>query len=98
MNITSEKYPEFVSLMFDHVLKDIFNLPEYQFRIIQRTKEVNPRHLILGYINLKKKLLRSTSTRRRNARPRAQIRSSARSRTKSRISRSRRIVRATAGI
>jgi len=49
----NDKYPEFVQLIFTHVIESIFSL-DYKFRVINRRSE---RQRVLGYINFRKKII-----------------------------------------
>ncbi|OGF30470.1 hypothetical protein A2533_01945 [Candidatus Falkowbacteria bacterium RIFOXYD2_FULL_35_9] len=54
---SNERYPEFVQMIYDYVIHKLFKYPDYKFRIIKRKKEVNPNHMVLGYINFQKQII-----------------------------------------
>jgi hypothetical protein len=53
---SNDKFAEFVQLIFDYVLKEVFKLNDFTFQVMRRRGPVsNPKRMTLGYIDLRNK-------------------------------------------
>lgn len=55
--MTPQRHVEFVLIIFNYTVKQVFGFNDYDLRIMKRKMPVNSKKMILGYINFQKKII-----------------------------------------